>query len=99
MRYAIIEEDLGFFLGSYQKYGIFAKTDVLGITKAYTFASKKEAEEYIDDYLGRDRGDWKVLSIKAKDKYTDVVDLIKEGYGKYTHTMIDSLPMESTAIH
>ena len=99
MRYAIIEEDLGFFLGAFQKYGVFAKTDTFGLSKAFAFDEEKEANSFIDEYLGRDRGDWNVVGIETDDKHIDVVDLIKSGYEKYTHQMIDSLPMQSFEIH
>lgn len=99
MKYAIIEEDLGFFLGAHQKYGIFAGNDSFGIPKAYAFTSEEEAEEYIKEFLGPHRGEWKIVGIETKDKYIHVVDLIKEGYSKYTHNMIEGLPMISTQIH
>lgn len=99
MRYTVIEEDLGFFLGAFQKFGVFAKTDVFGLSKAYSFRSEKEANEFIDEYLGRDRGDWKVLEVDTEDRYIDVVELLKRGYGEYTHNMMDSVPMISNNIH
>lgn len=99
MKYTIVEEKLGFFLGAFQKFGVFAKTDVFGLSKAYSFPTEDEAQEFIDEFLGRSRGDWKVLPINTKDKYVDVVDLVKCGHGKYTHRMIDSLPMISSEIH
>lgn len=99
MRYAIIEEDLGFFLGAYQKFGVFAKTDVFGIHKAYSFKTEKEANSFLNKSLGKDRGDWLVVGINTDEKYIDVVHLLKSGYGRYTHNMIDSLPMYSQEIH
>lgn len=99
MKYVIAEEDLGFFLGAFQKFGIFAKNDVFGLSKAIAFDSEKEAQEYINEHLGKDRGDWKIISVNTDDKYIDVVDLLKLGHGKYTHKMIDSLPMISTQTH
>lgn len=99
MKYVIVEENLGFFLGAFQKFGVFAKTDVFGLSKAYSFPTEEEAQEFIDEFLGRSRGDWKVLSVKTDDKYIDVVDLLKSGHEKYTHRMIDYLPMISTQMH
>lgn len=99
MRYAIIEEDLGFFLGSFQKFGVFAKTDVFGLYKAYSFDSEEEARDFIKEYLGKDRGEWSVIGINTNEKYIDVVSLLKSGYGKYTHQMMDGIPMTSVEIH
>jgi hypothetical protein len=99
MRYAIIEEDLGFFLGAFQKYGVFAKTDVFGLSKAYSFKTEDEANGFVEEYLGKDRGDWLIVGINTDEKYIDVVHLLKCGYDKYTHQMIDALPMISTLIH
>jgi hypothetical protein len=99
MKYAIAEEDLGFFLGAFQKYGIFAKNDVIGLSKAIAFDTEDEANLYIDDFLGRDRGDWKVIPVETNEEYVSVVYLVKNGYGKYTHKMIDFIPMTSTTMH
>lgn len=99
MKYAIAEEELGFFLGAFQKFGIFAKNDVLGLSKAIAFDTKEEANDYIDEYLGRDRGDWNVVPVDTKGEYVDAIYLIKNGYHQYTHKMMDALPMTSTLIH
>src|SRR6056300_1420736 len=99
MKYAIIEEDLGFFLGSYEKYGIFAKTYALGLYKAYGFDTERDAKKFINRSLGKDRGEWLVVSIDTEDKYIDVVDLVKSGYGDYTHNMIDNIPMTNFQVH
>jgi hypothetical protein len=99
MRYAIVEEDLGFFLGAFQKFGVFAKTDVFGLHKAFSFDSEEEANAFINEYLGRDRGVWSVVWIETNDKYIDIIDLLKSGYGKYTHQMMDGIAMISTSIH
>ena len=99
MRYAIVEEDLGFFLGAFQKFGVFAKTDLFGLHKAFSFDTEKEANSFINEYLGRDRGDWSVVSIDTDDKYINVVDLLKSGYDRYTHQMIDGLTMPNIQVH
>jgi hypothetical protein len=99
MRYAIAEEDLGFFLGAFQKFGVFAKTDVFRLHKAFGFDSEEDANVFINEYLGRDRGDWLVVSIDTDDKYINVVDLLKSGYDKYTHQMIDGLTMTNIQVH
>jgi hypothetical protein len=99
MRYAIIDKDLGFFLGAFQKYAVFAKTDVFGLHKAFGFSTKEEANRFINEYLGQDRGEWFVVGIDTNDEYIDVVDLLKSGYEDYTHDMIDSIPMTNVEIH
>lgn len=101
MKYAIVEERLGFFLGSYEKYGLFAATDPSGIPKAYGFSSEKDATEYIKEFLNPRKGNWKVVSVETdnNDNYIDVIDLIKGGYSEYTHNMAMGLPMQSLAIH
>jgi len=95
MKYAIVEERLGFFLGSYERYGLFAATDPSGIPKAYGFSSEKAAAKYIKEFLDPQKGNWKVVSIDtdSEDEYIDVIDLIKSGYSKYTHNMAMGLPM------
>ena len=85
MRYTIVEEDLGFFLGALKNYGIFAKNDIFGLSKAFSFETRQDAEEFIE--------------IETDEKYIDVTDLLRRGYSKYTHGMMDSIEMISTEIH
>lgn len=99
MRYTIAEEELGFFLGAYEKYGVFAKTDVFGISKAFSFDTKEQAEEFILECLNGKSKNWKILEVSTKDKYVDVIDLLKSGYDKYTHQMMDNLPVPCETIH
>ncbi len=99
MRYTIAEEDLGFFLGAFKNHGVFAKNDVFGLSKAFSFETKRDAQEFIDEYMNGDEKNFFVIEIATNDKYIDVTELLKNGYAKYTHAMIDSIQMISTEIH
>ena len=78
---------------------MFAKTDVFGISKAFSFDTKKEAEEFLLEFSNAETKKWKILEVDTQDKYVDVVDLIKSGYNEYTHKMMDNLEVPSYAIH
>jgi hypothetical protein len=99
MRYIVAEEELGVFLGAFKNHGVFAKTDIFGISKAFSFKTEEDAKGFIDDYAGEKKDTWKIIEIKTNSKYVGVIDLIKNGHEKYTHGMIDSIHMYSTELH
>lgn len=99
MRYTIAEEDLGFFLGVFKKYGVFAKNDVFGLSKVFSFETRQDAEEFIDEYMDESKKNFFIIEIETDEKYIDVTDLLRRGYSKYTHGMMDSIEMISTEIH
>lgn len=99
MRYIIVEETLGVFIGSYRQVALFAKNDVFGFTKAFCFEKYSEAEEYLELFNKDENFVYSVVEINANSKYVNVEDLIKQGYGKYTHYMMDNIPMISEATH
>jgi hypothetical protein len=100
MRYIVVDEDRGVFLGSFNQYALFAKNDILGSTKAFSFDTQDEAEEYIEKVFSKNKNaECKVIEIEAKNKYVRVEDIIKQGYGMYTHYLVDNLPMQSDSFH
>lgn len=99
MRYIVVDEVRGVFLGSFNQYALFAKNDILGSTKAFSFDTRDEAEEYIENVLKNKNADCKVIEVDAKNKYVRVEDIVKQGYGRYTHYLVDNLPMQSDSFH
>lgn len=99
MRYIILEERLGVFIGSYRKLALFAKNDVFGFTKVFSFENRKDAEEYLELFSKDEDYTYEVAEVETDGVYVKVEDLIKQGYGKYTHYMMDSIPMISEATH
>ena len=108
MRYMIADEDFGVFLGTHMStligdknriYAIFAKTDMFGIYKATSFDTDVDAGLYIDDFLSKGYDKLSVVPIESKEKYVCVSKIIKAGYEKYTHDMMDNMPMLSDAVH
>ena len=99
MRYLIVEEKKGLFLGAYNKFAMFAENDSLGMTKAFSFASKLKAQRYIDSAFEKDDSVYKVIEIESNHTYIKVEDVIRQGYGEYTHYLMDNIPMKSEAIH
>jgi len=108
MRYVIIDDKMGVFLGTHRlpvSYGsfrifrIFSENDMYGISRAFSFDNKKEAFNYMQSFLLKDYPHCRIVEIPGDGKYVDVVDLIKAGYGRYTEGMWDSLPMANDTIH
>lgn len=100
MRYIIVDEERGVFLGSFNQYALFAKNDILGSTKAFSFDTKDDAEEYIESAFAKNKkAKCKVIEVEGKNKYVCVEDIIKQGYGMYTHYLVDNLPMQSESFH
>lgn len=98
MRYLIVEKEKGLFLGSFNNVTLFAKENVFPIIKAPSFDSEEIALTYIQYYFAND-GEYGVISVESSDKYVHIFDIIKGGYGEYTHKLIDHLPMLSEAVH
>lgn len=99
MRFIIVDEEKGVFLGAYNKFAVFAENDSLGMTKAFSFDTKLQAQRYIDKAFKKDDSVYRVIEIDAKVIYVKVEDIIRQGYGKYTHYLMDNIPMRSEAIH
>ena len=99
MRYLIVEKEKGLFLGSFRTLYLFAKGNIFGIVKAPSFGTEVDAEYYIANYLPKEDAKYGVISVESKDKYVSIIDIIKAGYGEYTHDLIEFLPMQSEAIH
>ena len=107
MRYVIVDRKEGVFLGTHIDdtvdpegivFVLWSKDNVFSCSKAYSFDNKSEAEMFAETTLRR----WplaQVAAVKSDEKYVDVVDLLKAGYGKYTHDMVDHIPMASDTIH
>lgn len=112
MRYILVDDEAGIFLGAHkipifgdpkavEGYLIFSNYNAMDfqITKAYSFDSIRDALLYANTFLIKDFPDLYVEQINTEDKYVDVVDLIKSGFGAHTHSMIDHLDMPSNLIH
>jgi hypothetical protein len=108
MRYMIADEDFGVFLGTHMSslfgdksrlYAIFAKTDMFGIYKATSFENTNDAQIYIDEFLSKGYDNLSIIPIDVDEKYICVSKIIKAGYEKYTHDMMDNMPMMSDSVH
>ena len=99
MRYLIVEDKKGLFLGAYNKFAMFAENDSLGMTRAFSFDSRLKAQRYIDSAFEKDGSAYRVIEVDGNSTYVKVEDVIRQGYGKYTHYLMDNIPMKSEAIH
>jgi hypothetical protein len=99
MRYLIVEKDRGLFLGSFKNIFLFAATSIFPVNKVPSFGTEADAEYYIATYLMDENSQYGVIQVESKDKYVHIIDIIKQGYGKYTHQLMDFIPMPSETIH
>ena len=107
MRYVIVDRKEGVFLGTHIDdsldpdgvvFVLWAKDNVFSCSKAYSFEDATEARMFADTTLRR----WPLAQVKrinTKEKYVDVVDLLKEDLGQYTFDMVDCIPMMNENIH
>jgi len=98
-RFIIIDKEMGVFLGTYGKFGLFAANEGFDVVKAVSFESEKMARNLINEYTSLEEDDYFVAPIETKENYVSVVDIIKAGYGEHTHSMIDNLQMISYLEH
>lgn len=101
MRYIIIDENMGVFLGTYQghslgaehddrMYACFAENNPFGLTTACSFKSERAATHYIKDmFPHRKQEELRTLPVKTDSEFPSVVEMIKAGYGKHCHDMLD----------
>jgi hypothetical protein len=100
MRYLIIEDQKGLFLGIFNNFYLFAKNTIFPVVKVPSFNTENEAMQFIAVMsINNDDLKYGVIQVDTNDKYVSIVDIIKAGYGKYTHEMIDFLPMISETMH
>lgn len=99
MRYIIIEKKLGVFVGQLEYYAVYAKNEFFGAEKVVSFDTKKEAKEFVEEVLNYEDKEFYIAEIDSKFKYISVKEIIKAGYGKHTHRMLDNIPMISETIH
>lgn len=80
---------------------LFSGNNIFDLTKAAAFFSERDANEYMKAYIKRSSSGAFIAKIESdsKEPYVDVIDLIKSGYGEYTHDMVDAIPMLSQHIH
>lgn len=94
MKYIIIEETQGIFLGNYLGISIFTKDLQFPIAKAYAFDSREKASFYVSTML-RDMNpdhNYNVKEIDYDGQYIPVDVLVKNGLSKYTETLLMQMP-------
>jgi hypothetical protein len=116
MKYIIIDPEEGVFLGTAKNdeldsisgvpagvkiLALFSTHNIFDITKAVSFNSSNEAEQYLKTYIQRGCPKAFVAKIDApaSNEFVDVIDIIKAGYGEYTREMVDAIPMYNKEIH
>ena len=116
-KHIIIDNDEGIFLGTAKNHdlefayrtagdsrlvALFSHNNVLDITKAVGFRSKKDAEDYMRLYIWKKFPNAFTVVIedpKEDTAYVDVIQIVKAGYGHHAWDMIDAIPMDNRSIH
>jgi hypothetical protein len=98
-RYIVVEKSLGVFVGAFDRYAIYAKNDIFGLDRVASFPTRVEAEECVRDYLNKDGKEFDVVEIETPNTWVMIADIIRSGYGRYTHRMMDNIPMISVQVH
>lgn len=99
MRYIIIEKKLGVFVGQFDVYAVYAKNEIFGLERVVSFADKKTAVKYIEEFLNKEDREFAIEAIDSKNKYVSIKDIIKTGFGEHTHKMMDNIEMQSLSVH
>jgi hypothetical protein len=99
MRYIIIEKEFGVFVGAFDNYAIYAKNEIFGVDKIASFASYEEAENCIENSFSKSDKEYSIEAIDTPLTYIPIKDVIKAGFGKYTHRMMNNIPMISEEVH
>ena len=110
-RYIIVDKDLGVFLGTYHGsdlgadddriYACFAANNPFGLVNACSFKTEAAAKYFINDtFAPQKRPGLKPAAVETDSEFPHVVEIIKSGYGDFTHDMSDMLFEEaSPTIH
>jgi len=99
MKFIIICEQRGVFIGTYQGMAFFSKMKSFGAYKAYAFDGFEEAENYANMILGGEEHIFYFPCFETDEKYISVVDIIKCGYGDYTGDMLLGMPLENEYVN
>ena len=98
-RYLLINKEMGVFLGTYNKFVLFAKNDAIDSVKAYSFKDEASARKFTSGGTDLSEEQYFIAPIEANDKYVHVVDLIKAGYGDHVYNLINNIEMISHQVH
>ena len=116
IKYIIIDPVEGIFLGTAKNedlnfmevdpsdkrlVALFSNNNILDITKAIVFLSKKDAMHYLHTYIINKYPEAFVGDVEDESEalYVDTIAIVKAGYGEYAWDMIDALPMQSELVH
>lgn len=98
-KYIAISPEKGVFLGAVHGYALFSKSNPMGMYNACGFDSLEDARSFINASLPAIANTVFYPEIPTSSDYVSCVDIIKQGYGKHTHSMMDYLDMPSESIH
>lgn len=103
LRYIIVDEEMGVFLGTYdaeqlgiegdhRMYACFAENNPFGLTTACSFKTMRIAEHFINDMFPKKKqGSLLALPVQTDTEFPSVVDMIKSGYVDHCGDMLDQM--------
>jgi hypothetical protein len=94
----ISSEEMGIFLGTYEKSPLWSKHDMLHSSKAYGFNTMIAAEYYVARTMPevKERVDFFEIPCYIDTVYVDVIDIIKAGYKDIAEELFLYLPTSTT---
>lgn len=107
MRYIVIDEDYGVFLGTRKDIDndgvgmLFSAHNFLELTSAVSWKTYEEAQRYMLRYIKPHVPDAFIGKIDSstKTEYVTIIDICKAGYGDLATEMVDALPMNNMTVH
>ena len=97
MRYLLVKEEKGIFIGTVQGYAIFSNNDVFGYNNAITFEETEEIRKAFEATIPDVQ--FKFLPIDIDKKYASHAEMARQGYGKYLEKMLEHAPAASDKFH
>jgi hypothetical protein len=96
IRYIVVNEEKGIFLGKLNNMSIFSKEDMFGIFKACSFDDPVKANIVMQS-LGYT--EYSIQKVEAQSEYVTHVELLEGGFKNYVDPMLLNMPMENKTIH
>lgn len=87
MRYIIVHERDGIFVGHGMGLAFFSALDPADQTQCVTFESQDYAQEFVSVILASTGETYTVQEISGDAEYASIADLETAGYGKYLDLM------------
>lgn len=86
MRYIIVHDTDGIFVGHGLGFAFFSNMDPAGQTRAATFENENDAQFYVDA-CSLNPGEFRIETLDIDDTYATIEQLEAAGYGRFLDLM------------